>query len=245
MPSLKELMTPKNVGILIYCGVVPIPDGVLEQVENAEKAFERLGLGGTMPERAVRQAPGVPSLLPRGRASINRDIVAFLSTEPLTMRTPRQVWSGIKSAYPKQSTEAVQTRLKKDAGKPGMWIAAGNKYGMPGAVTAVGGKSKTATSTAANDLSVPPAPAAAPGETAQPRVLAYIKAHGGYTKAQVISAFKTSPNPVRYNHVGVAIQRLRGTKMITDSENGPYWSLAAATPTAAGAGIGDGAAAPA
>jgi hypothetical protein len=231
---------------MIYTELMPIPGGVLEQVAKAEKAFEGLGLGGVTPQRAVRQAPSDPEKTPRTRtSSINNAIVDFLSTTPLTMRTPRQVWSGIKSAYPKQTTEAVQTRLKKDAGKPGLWIAAGNKYGMPGAGAAVGAKSATATSVAANDLSVPPAPAAAPGETAQPRVLAYIKAHGGYMKAQVISAFKRSPNPVRYNHVGVAVTRLRQSKMITDSENGPYWSLAAATPTAAAAGIGDGAAAPA
>jgi hypothetical protein len=242
MPSLKELMTPKNVGILIYCGVVPIPDGVLEQVENAEKAFERLGLGGTMPERAVRQAPGVPSLLPRGRASINRDIVAFLSTEPLTMRTPRQVWSGIKSAYPKQTSETVQTRLKNNAGKPGMWIAAGGKYGMLGAEAKVSTTKANASTTEVN-TNVVPAPGAAPGEKLQPRVYAYIEAYPGYTKAQVIMAFKTSPTPARENHVSIAIGRLRTSKKITDAEDGPYWPLLAAKPTAASGGIGDGAAA--
>jgi hypothetical protein len=171
MPSIKELMTPQNVGIMIYSELMPIPGGVLERVEQAEKAFELLGLAGT-PERMVVVPVSYPEKTPRVRASVNTDIVAFLSTEPLTPRTPRQVWGAIKSAYAKQTIETVQTRLKKEAGKPGLWIPVGNKYGMPGAVARVGAnsktktKTKTKTSAAANDPSVAPAPAAAPGEKA-------------------------------------------------------------------------------
>jgi hypothetical protein len=122
-----------------------------------------------------------------------------------------------------------------------MWIPVGNKYGMPGAVSTMGTNSKTATSAAVADLSVVPAPAGAKGEKAQPRVLAYIKAHHGYTKAQVISAFETSPDPIKPNITGVAISRLRRSKTITDSETGPYWPLAAAKPMPAADGIDDGA----
>jgi hypothetical protein len=257
LPSLKELMTPKNLGILIYSELMPSPDVVLEQVvEAAEKAFERLGLGGTMPERPLKFVPsGDSEKIPRTRASKNNNIAAFLSTEPLTMRTPRQVWNGIKSAYPKQTTESVQTILRNNAGKPGLWIVAGNKYGMPGAVFAAGTKSKSknknknkiATSAAANNLSVPPAPAAAPGEKAQARVFAYIAVYPYSSKADVISAFKASPDPIRENHVGMAIARLRISKKITDKENGPYVALptaaAVAKPPASAVGIGDGAAA--
>jgi hypothetical protein len=246
MPSLKELMTPQHLGILIYCGIVPPPDGILEQVEEAEKAFERLGLGGATPMRTVTPTPFIEKVT-RVRASITRDIVAFLSTVPLTMRTPRQVWSAIKSANPKQTTDTVQTRLKNNAGKPDLWISGpGNKYGMPGAVAAVGIKNKTATSVAANDLSVPPAPAAVAGEKAQTRILNYVIAHGGYLQAHLISAFAASPTPIKAQYVGVELSRLVKAKKITDSNaKGPYWSLAAAKPTAAAGGIGDGAAAPA
>jgi hypothetical protein len=234
MPSLKELMTQENVGILIYCGVVPIPDGVLDQVEKAEKAFERLGVA--TPERASNAAPSEVERTPRQRASMNNGIVAFLSTLPLTMRTPRQVWSSIKSANPKQTVESVTTRLKNNAGKTGLWIMAAGKYGMPGAEAATSTTKANPTTTKA-EANVEPASAAASGEKLQPRVLAYIEAYPGCTKSQVSSAFKTSPSPAKANHVGVALARLRKSKRITDMENGPYWPLpaakVAAKPTAA------------
>jgi hypothetical protein len=228
---------------MIYTELMPIPGGVLEQVAKAEKAFELLG--GVTPERAVRPAPSESETTPRTRASsINNAIVAFLSKGPLTMRTPRQVWSSIKSAYPKQTTETVQTRLKKDAGKPGLWIPMGNKYGMPGATAAVGAKNTTATSAEAN-ANVVPAPAAVAGEKAQTRILNYVTAHGGQSQRQVISAFAASLTPIKAQYVGVELSRLIKAKKITGSKTSPYWALAAAKPTAAAAGIGDGAAPPA
>src|ERR1700731_1807920 len=228
MPSLKELMTPQNVGILIYSELMPIPGGVLEQVEKAEKAFDLLG--GAMPERASLPARDDVEKTPRQRAAINRDIVAFLSVEPLKMWTPRQIFNAaIKSAYPKQTIEQLQTRLKSNAGKPDMWIAAGGKYGMAGAEAKASTTKAKASTTEAN-TNVVPAPPALPGEKTQARVFSYIEAHLGCTKAQVIAAFKTSPNPVKENHVGIALGRLRSkSKKITDTENGPYWTLPAAT----------------
>jgi len=245
MPTLPKQLAGLiyQAGAQIYSGMLPIPETELPKVENAFETFKAACENAVIGTGRVPSAEE-PGTGQRGRGAppMNNDIVAFLSTEPLTMRTPRQVWSGIKSAYPKQTTETVQTRLKNNAGKPGMWIVGpGNKYGMPGATTTTGAN----TSTTEANANVVPAPGAAPGEKVQPRVFAYIEAHPGYTKAQVIGAFKASPTPIRENHVGVAIGRLVRAKKITDAEDGPYWPLAAAKPTVAAAGIGDGAAAPA
>ena len=239
MPSIKELMTPQNVGIMIYSELMPIPAGMRGQAEKAEKAFELLGLGGTVPVSAVRPAPGESEKTSRGRGApaMNEAIVGYLSTDPLMMRTPTQILRGIKTSRPNLKIEALQARLKRDAGKPGLWIVAGGKYGMPGAEAKTSPTKANASTTEVN-TNVEPAPGAAPGEKLQPRVYAYIEAHPGYTKAQVIGAFKASPTPARENHVGIAIGRLRTSKKITDAEDGPYWALRAAKPIAPGDGVG-------
>ena len=221
MPSIKELMTPQNVGIMIYAEVMPIPGGVLEKVEKAEKAFERLGLGG-MPERVVLPAT-YPEKTPRVRASINNDIVAFLSTEPLTTRTPRQVWGAIRSAYPKQTTETVQTRMKKEAGKSGLWIPVGNKYGMPGAE----GAAKTPAA-AANASAKAAAPA---GTKREDLIYGHVVTHPGCAKADVIAIWKGqmfNGKEIQPKYIGIDLGRLVKAKKITGGKTGPYWPAAAA-----------------
>jgi hypothetical protein len=240
MPTLpKELVTPELYGMMIYCGALPIPDGAVEQVE---KAFERLG--GAMPERTGHQPQKISGENTRSRGSINNAIISCLSTAPMKMWTPRQVLSGIKSANPRVTVESLQTRMKNNAGKPGMWIVGpGPKYGMPGAMTKAPAAKTTTTSEA--NANVVPAPSALAGEKRQARVLAYITAYPGHTKPELFAAFAASPTPVKAQYVGVDLSRLIKGKKITDSENGPYSPLVAAKPTVVARGIGDGAAAPA
>lgn len=235
MPTLpKQLAAPiYQAGAMIYGKLLPIPETELPKVETAFETFIAAcenALNGT--DRVPTGAELGTNQRGRGAPPMNNDIIAFLSTEPQTLRTPRQIWVGIKSTYPLLTSDKLQARLKNNAGKPGMWIVGpGGKYGMPGAGAKTSTTKANASTTKAN-VNVVPAPAASPDEKAQPRVYAYIEAHPGYTKAQVIAAFKTSADPVRENIVGVALSRLRRGKQITDAEEGPYWTLRVAKPPA-------------
>ena len=247
MPTLpKQLAGPiYQTGAQIYSGLLPIPETELPKVQTAFETFkaacENAVMGTVRVPSAEEPDTGTGSRA-RGAPAMNEVIVGHLSAEPLAWCTPNQILRGIKAARPNLKIEALQTRLKRDAGKPGMWIVGpGNKYGMPGAAATKGANSST-TTVAAN---VVPAPAAVPGQKRQARVLAYIIAHPGYTKTQIISAFAASPTPVKAQYIGVDLGRLRVGKTITDSKVGPYWPLPAARPTVATAVIGDGAVAPA
>jgi hypothetical protein len=263
MPTLPKQLAGLiyQAGAQIYSGLLPIPETELPKVATALETFKEAcenALIGSIPTVSLEVtdfigkvvATGMsPPTRVRGAPPMNEAIVGYLSTQARAWCTPNQILRGIKTSRPSLKIEALQKRLKKDAGQPGMWIvSAGGKYGMPGA-EAKTSTTKTNASTAEVNTNVEPAPAGLPGETVQPRVLAYIETHPGYTKAQVIAAFKASPNPVKENHVGAAIARMRKSKKITDTENGPYWALPAAKAavkrTAAAGGIGDGAAAPA
>jgi hypothetical protein len=206
MPTLRpEYVTPQLYGNLISCEVLPIPDGGVEQVQ---KVFERLG---TAPQ------PG-NGIAPRQRTSTNDQIIAYLSTTPGEMKTPNVILKALLPTLPKNTTvETLGTRLKKGA-KDGLWGTKAGKYGMP----------PMATSEAVPAAAAPVAnKKQAKSSTSQDAVLAWIRAHSPCTKEELHAGARYKDKPIRVNHIGVAIKRLRDAKLIDGGQDGPYTEIPA------------------
>ena len=228
MPTLPKQFVDSlyQAGAMIYGRLLPIPETELPKVENAFETFKTAcenAVIGTVRVPAGEEPGTGTGPRPRGAPAMNEAIVGYLSTEPLAWCTPNQILRGIKTSRPNLKSEALQTRLKKDAGKPGMWIVgAAGRYGMPGAIAV------KHTNGPANAGATP---AAATKMMRQDVTLDYVIAHPGSAKDHVIANVKGQlfkGKPIRAQDVGNDLARLVKGGKITGGKTGPYWHVPAA-----------------